>query len=642
MNPISEFLIDYLWLIIALPLAGAVLLHFAGRFLGEPRAGMLATGAIGGSFLVAIGAAIPMFQGGELAETHVVGLWDWMPSIGASFEMAWDPLASLMTLVVTGVGSLIHLYSIGYMHGDERFPRFFTYLNLFAASMLTLVLANNFAMLFVGWDLVGLCSYLLISFWYTRPSAAAAGKKAFIVNRIGDFAFIIGLMIVFASFGTLSFSTVLHEPGQVITAGTATAVCLLFLIGAAGKSAQIPLYVWLPDAMEGPTPVSALIHAATMVTAGVYLVARTATLFELSGTAPLVVATVGAATALWAATIAIGQNDIKKVLAYSTISQLGYMFLAVGSTAYVAGVFHLMTHAFFKALLFLGAGSVIHGMAGQQDMRRMGGLRKAMPWTYRTMLVGTLAIAGVPPLAGFWSKDEILASTFVQGDWYVVLWVVGLLTALLTAFYMSRMLFMTFWGEARWEEGVEPHESPATMVLPLQVLALLAVFAGFLNTFWWKPLEHFLEPSFHEVHEVLEQLLEALDDPALLTVLALLSIAAAGAGIGMAYLIYGRESNFREWFRDHTRRPFLAWENAYWVDDVYGNLLVLPGKMIAQLAARFDNSFVDGIVNGVAGLTGRASSSLRPLQTGFVRNYGAGLAAGIIGLAIWVLARGGF
>ena len=361
--------------------------------------GYLASLAVAGSFAIALGASVPFFSGGSHG-THIV-LWDWMPSVGASFEITWDPLAALMTLVVTGVGSLIHIYAIGYMHGDPRFSRFFTYLNLFAASMLILVLAGNFAMLFLGWELVGLCSYLL-DFLLVHASrlAAAAGKKAFIVNRIGDLGFLVGLMLIFASFHTLSFTGIFERAEELLSPGMATAIGLLMLVGAAGKSAQIPLYVWLPDAMEGPTPVSALIHAATMVTAGVYVIARSAAIFEISPIAGPVVATIGAVTALWAATIAIAQTDIKRVLAYSTISQLGYMFLAVGAAGYVAGVFHLMTHAFFKALLFLGAGSVIHGMRDQQDMRKMGGLRKAMPVTAATMAIATVAIAGIPPLAG--------------------------------------------------------------------------------------------------------------------------------------------------------------------------------------------------------------------------------------------------
>lgn len=629
-----DLLIENLWVIIALPMLGAVTLHFIGRFLPEPLPGMVATGAIGAAFLVALIAAIPMFMGGEEAHAQIITLWDWMPSVGAAFELRWDPLAALMTLVITGVGSLIHIYSIGYMHGDERFSRFFTYLNLFAASMLTLVLANNFAMMFVGWELVGLCSFLLISFWYTRPSAAAAGKKAFIVNRIGDFAFLIGLMVLFTSFGTLSLSTILEAPGEVLTPGTATLICLMFLIGAAGKSAQIPLYIWLPDAMEGPTPVSALIHAATMVTAGVYLVARTASIYALTPTASTIVATVGAATAIWAATIAIGQNDIKKVLAYSTVSQLGYMFLAVGSTAYVAGTFHLMTHAFFKALLFLGAGSVIHGMAEEQDMRKMGGLRKKMPITHATMLIGTIAIAGIPPFAGFWSKDEILASTFANGGWFYVLWIVGLITALLTAFYMTRMLLMTFYGEPRWDDGVEPHESPITMTGPLMALAGLSMVGGLINTPFGLVLEHFLHPSFEGIE------MAHIEDNLLLGILAVLSIGAAAVGMALAWLIYVKSERVRTIFERSTRRPFLAWENAYWIDDLYGNLLVLPGKGLAMATAKFDAVFVDGIVNGVGAVTSRASTLLRPLQSGFVRTYGASFAAGVIALVIWLLASG--
>ena len=629
-----DFFIENLWIIIALPLLGAIALHFLGRFLPEPMAGVLATGAIGTAFLVAVVAAVPMFMGGEEAHAQIITIWDWMPSVGAAFELRWDPLAALMTLIITGVGSLIHIYSIGYMHGDERFSRFFTYLNLFAASMLTLVLANNFAMMFVGWELVGLCSFLLISFWYTRPSAAAAGKKAFIVNRIGDFAFLIGLMALFSAFGTLSFSTILESPGEVLTAGAAMTICLMFLIGAAGKSAQIPLYIWLPDAMEGPTPVSALIHAATMVTAGVYLVARTASLYALAPDASTIVATVGAFTALWAATIAIGQNDIKKVLAYSTVSQLGYMFLAVGSTAYVAGVFHLMTHAFFKALLFLGAGSVIHGMHDEQDMRKMGGLRKKMPRTHATMLIGTIAIAGIPPFAGFWSKDEILASTFANGGWFFVLWIMGLITAMLTAFYMTRMLLMTFYGESKWAEGIEPHESPVTMVGPLVALAGLSIVGGLINTPFSPVLEHFLEPSLEGIE------MAHVSDDLVLVALAVLSILAAVIGMGLAWLIYLKSQKVRTAFERGTRRPFLVWENAYWIDNLYGNLLVLPGKALAMASARFDLSFVDGFVNGVGAITARASTKLRPLQTGFVRNYGAGLAAGAVAVAIWLLASG--
>ncbi|HEX5630211.1 MAG TPA: NADH-quinone oxidoreductase subunit L, partial [Acidimicrobiia bacterium] len=516
-------------LAVLLPLSGAVLLLLFGKRIGEPVAGWLATLTVAGGFVAAVVAAVDFFTGG--GETVVVKWFDWFPAFGVAAELRWDPLAALMTLVVTGVGSLIHLYSIGYMHGDPRYGRFFAYLNLFIASMLILVLANNFAVLFVGWELVGLCSYLLISFWFEKETAAAAGKKAFVVNRVGDVGFIVALMLVFSHFGTFDFETVFAAAPE-LAAGTATAIGLLLLIGAAGKSAQLPLYVWLPDAMEGPTPVSALIHAATMVTAGVYLVARSAAIYGASETAGLVVAIVGAATALFAATIALAQNDIKRVLAYSTISQLGFMFMAVGAAAHVAGVFHLMTHAFFKALLFLGAGSVIHGMHGEQDMGRMGGLARKMPVTFVTMAIGWLAISGIPPLAGFWSKDEILGSVYERGGIWVALFAVGLFTAALTAFYMTRMMWLTFFGAPRWSEGVHPHESPKVMTLPLVALAGLSVVGGLVNTPFKTGLEHFLHPVFEAVH------LTHPPEGTLALTLAAASVVAALAGIALAAVRY--------------------------------------------------------------------------------------------------------
>ena len=632
-------MIDFLWIIIALPLVGAVVNHFVGRRLGEPRSGYLAVAAIGGAFVYAAVAARDFFVSEEASEHAItaVELFDWIPGLGATAELLWDPLAATMTLVVTGVGTLIHVYAIGYMHGDERFSRFFTYLNFFIASMLILVLANNFAVMFVGWELVGLSSYLLISFWYTRPSAAAAGKKAFIVNRIGDFGFMIALMLIFTSFGTLSYTQVLDHPGELIGASTATAIGLLLLVGAAGKSAQIPLYVWLPDAMEGPTPVSALIHAATMVTAGVYMVARTGAIFELSDVAGGVVATVGAATALLAATIAIAQRDIKRVLAYSTISQLGYMFMAVGVAGYVAGVFHLVTHAVFKALLFLGAGSVIHGMTDEQDMMKMGGLRRKMPITHMTMLVATLSIAGIFPLAGFWSKDEILAVLFEKGGYYFVLWGVGLLTALLTAFYMARQYFLVFSGEARWDEDVDPHESPRSMTNPLIILAVLTAVVGFLNTPFRPAFERFLEPAFHGV-----QMAHLPEDTVLVVVLAVVSVGAGVAGILIAYLLYGRASEVTQLrILARIRRPMMVWEHGYWVDEAYDTLLVQPGKRIAMWSANVvDQQWIDGFVNGTGGVVRRIGSRLRPIQSGFVRNYGALLAVGTVGLIAWIVSRG--
>ena len=557
-----------------------------------------------------------------------------MPAIGASFELLWDPLAALMALIVTGVGTLIHVFAIGYMHGDERFHRFFTNLNLFAASMLTLVLAGNYAMLFLGWELVGLCSYLLIGFWYTRTTASAAAKKAFIVNRIGDFGFMIGLMLVFTVFGTLSFAGVFERAGEELTSGMATAIGLLFLVGAAGKSAQIPLYVWLPDAMEGPTPVSALIHAATMVTAGVYVIARSAPIYEFTPVASTVVASVGALTAIWAASIALAQRDIKKVLAYSTISQLGFMFLAVGARAYVAGVFHLMTHAFFKALLFLGAGSVIHAMSDEQDMHRMGGLMRKMPLTATTMAIGALALAGIPPLAGFWSKDEILAADFARGGWFYVLWIIGLVTALLTAFYIARLWVLVFYGEPRWREDAHPHESPRVMTLPLMALAFLSVVGGLVNTPFRLGLEHFLEPSFEGVH-----VQEAPTDWLTLGILAALSILAAVVGVGAGVLAYRRPPERWRRFEESFEPLWGTWELAYGVDDLYGRTLVLPGRRLAEAAAfSVDAKVVDGAVNGVGRFVRGAGDWARPLQTGFVRNYGVLFLAGALVVVVWLVA----
>jgi NADH-quinone oxidoreductase subunit L len=623
---------ELLWLIIALPMAGAVLLHFVGRYLKEPLSGWLASAAIGGSFLVAVIAALPFIEGGAHGETLV--LWEWMPAIGANFEILWDPLSALMTLVVAGVGALIHIFAIGYMHGDERFHRFFTYLNLFAASMLTLVLAGNYAMLFLGWELVGLCSYLLIGFWYTRPGPAPAAKKAFVVNRIGDFGFMVGLMIVFTIFGTLSYSGIFERAGAELTTGMATAVGLLFLLGAAGKSAQIPLYVWLPDAMEGPTPVSALIHAATMVTAGVYLIARSAAIFELSPVAQTTVATVGALTAIWAASIALAQRDIKRVLAYSTVSQLGYMFLAVGATAYVAGIFHLMTHAFFKALLFLGAGSVIHAMGDEQDMHKMGGLLKKMPVTAWTMAIATIAIAGIPPLAGFWSKDEILGSAFARGGWFSVLWVVGLITALITAFYMTRQWVMVFLGEPRWDEGVDPHESPRVMTVPLVVLAVLSVVGGLINTPLRFTLEHFLEPAFELV--TLQHPPEGLG---MFALLAGLSVVAGLAGAAAAFITYRQPQQNWESFEHGFEPLWGTWQEAYRVDDLYGRVVVAPGRKAAEVAAfSIDLPVIDGAVNGVGRLVRGMGDWVRPLQTGFVRNYGALFLAGTVVILIWLVS----
>lgn len=623
-------MVDFLWLVIALPLFGAVVLLLFGKRLGEPTAGRIGTLMVATSFLIAVIAALPAFGGDMQAET--VYLFEWIPSLGVNFSLLWDPLSAMMTLVITGVGTLIHIYGAGYMHGDKRFGRFFTYLNLFIVSMLILVLGDSFATMFVGWELVGLSSYLLISFWFEKPSAAAAGKKAFIVNRIGDFGFLIALMIIFATFGSLSYETVFANANSLqIGGGTVTAITLLLLVGAAGKSAQLPLYVWLPDAMEGPTPVSALIHAATMVTAGVYMIARSASLFSIAPVSSGVVATVGALTALFAATIAVGQRDIKRVLAYSTISQLGYMFMAVGAGAYVAGAFHLLTHAFFKALLFLGAGAVIHGMGDEQDMRKMGGLRKAMPVTFVTMAVGWLAISGIPPFAGFWSKDEILAITYGKGGAWIALWAIGIVTAALTAFYMSRLMFLTFWGEPRWEAGVEPHESPRSMTLPLVVLAAFSAGIGLLNTPFKPSLEHFLEPAFETVRAA------HLPEGTTPWLLAGVSVFVAIVGIAFAYRRYVVREVPAE---DGPRWDLL--EDGYRVDELYGRTIVLPGKAVANVAAfTADVKGVDGFVNGVGAAAKKVAAAATRLQTGQVRSYGSGMFIGTIALIVFFLVRGG-
>ncbi|MSZ80464.1 MAG: NADH-quinone oxidoreductase subunit L, partial [Actinobacteria bacterium] len=449
-------MLNLVWLIPALPLAGFLLIFLFGRILGEPRAGILATAMTASSFLVVVGVYFDLLSRTAEERHHVVTLFSWLPVGSLHIDMALlaDPLSVTMALFITGIGTLIHLYAIGYMHGDPKFSKFFLYLNLFVFSMLMLVLGENLLVTFLGWEGVGACSYFLISFWHTRDSAATAGKKAFVTNRVGDWGMMVAMFLAFSSVGTLSYAGINSAAeGGKLAAVTATGIAMMLFVGACGKSAQLPLYIWLPDAMEGPTPVSALIHAATMVTSGVFLLTRMSPVLHASypwlGD---VIATVGALTALFAATIAVAQTDIKKVLAYSTVSQLGFMFLAIGSGAYVAAIFHMVTHAFFKALLFLGSGSVIHGMHHEQDMRKMGALRKLMPITGFTFIIGWLAIAGIPPFAGFWSKDEILLAAFANNR---LLWLIGVVTALLTAYYMTRQVIMVFFGEARWHDHAE-------------------------------------------------------------------------------------------------------------------------------------------------------------------------------------------
>jgi len=620
---------DYLWLVVALPLAGFLINIVFGKKIGAPLAGWLSFSLVGISWLIAAVPTLDFLIGTTSPET--IFLFSWIPMLGADAAILWDPLAALLTMIVTGVGALIHLYSIGYMHGDERFPRFFAYLNLFIASMMILVLASNYALMFVGWELVGLSSYLLISFWFTKPSAAAAGKKAFIVNRVGDWGFLVALMIIFATFGTFDFVTIFASAPAVLTTGVATAITLLLFVGATGKSAQIPLYIWLPDAMEGPTPVSALIHAATMVTAGVFMMARSAVLFDLAPSTGIVVAIVGASTALLAAVIAVTQMDIKKVLAYSTISQLGYMVLGIGVGAYTAGVFHLTAHAFFKALLFLGAGSVIHAMADEQDMRKMGGLRKKMPITFVAMTVGWLAISGIFPFSGFWSKDEVLAATFDKGGLWLILWGIGLLAAFLTAIYMTRLWVMTFLGKPRWAEGTHPHEAPWTMTVPLVALALFATMFGWLNTPARLTFEHFLEPSF--------ELVTQPEAPSfgLFAILATLALVIAIAGMVISWLRYNRD--------ELPVEEGGFWQqglDAFHVDDLYGRVFVAPGKKISEwFSGTVDPKILDGAAHGIARGVQSSGIGLKPAQSGSVRGYAAVLAIGGILLMVGFLVLGG-
>ncbi|MBW3610049.1 MAG: NADH-quinone oxidoreductase subunit L [Actinobacteria bacterium] len=637
-------MLSAVWLIPALPLLGFIVLLAWGRKLGEPAAGWLATLMVAGSFVAGLVTLVGLLGEDQHHRQFAFTVFEWLPVGGLSVDMGLlvDPLSITMVLFVTGVGSLIHLYSIGYMHGDPRFHTFFVYLNLFAFSMLMLVLGDNLLITFLGWEGVGACSYLLVSFWFERNSAAVAGKKAFVTNRVGDWGFMVAMFLTFASLGTLTYAGeggVLENVGS-LSETTALAIALLLFVGAAGKSAQLPLYVWLPDAMEGPTPVSALIHAATMVTSGVYLMARMNPLLDVAGEALTVIAIVGAATAFFAATCAVAQRDIKKVLAYSTISQLGYMFLAVGVGAYVAAIFHMITHAFFKALLFLGAGSVIHGMHDEQDMRRMGALRKLMPVTAATFIVGWLAIAGVPPFSGFWSKDEILAAAW---DFSPLLWFVGVVTALLTAYYMSRQVFLVFYGQPRWKEAgagestgqalaeadhepaaathapSTPHESPPLMTVPLVVLAVLAAVGGVLNLPEVYTLEHFLEPVF-------EDRLHALGITGWMQI-TLAGITGIGAivGILVARAIYLRHTQPAERFEPELLRR--AWR----FDEALAAFFDGPGRAFSSFASRvFDGRVIDGAVNGVATLVREGGSRLRVTQTGYIRNYALGMAAGAV------------
>ena len=631
---------ELVWLIPALPLAGFVLVLLLGRRLGEPGAGWLATLMVAASFAVTAGVFLDLVSRDEHDRTEVVSLFSWIPVGALQVDLAFiaDPLSITMALFVTGIGTLIHLYAIGYMHGDPKFSKFFLYLNLFAASMLVLVLGENLLVTFLGWEGVGACSYFLISFWHTRDSAATAGKKAFITNRVGDWGVMMAMFLAFGAVGTLSYAGIngAAEEG-VLSSATATAIALMMFVGAVGKSAQLPLYLWLPDAMEGPTPVSALIHAATMVTAGVYVMTRiNPVLAHSHDWAPTVIVIVGVATALFAASIAIAQHDIKKVLAYSTVSQLGFMFIAVGSGAYVAAIFHMVTHAFFKALLFLGSGSVIHGMHHEQDMRRMGALRTLMPVTAATFIIGWLAIAGVPPFAGFWSKDEILLFAWDRAPWLGVL---VLVAALMTAYYMTRQVIMVFFGEARWDDHAEehgahgdhrPHESPWIMLAPLVVLAGLSIVGGGLNLPFTKDL-HFLESWLHPVVEAGERSLSS-GTKDLKLALAVISAVVAVIGIVASVVVYGLK-------KVKAVEPAVL-ERGWYYDRAVSAFMGGPGRQGFEAAAWVDAKVVDGAVRGSGGVVATVGAWVRRAQSGLVRTYAAIVGVGVVALLVWFYLRG--
>jgi len=624
-----------------LPLVGFVVLVFAGRRIGDPLAGWVATVAVAGSFVVACVTFAGLLQLPGDHRLYLDNYYTWFHVGGLTVPVGIlvDPLSMTMCLFITGVSALIHLYSISYMKGDPDYPKFFLYLNLFVFSMLVLVLANNLLLTFVGWEGVGVCSYWLVAFWFHRDSAASAGKKAFIYNRIGDAGFLVAIFLIFEKTGTLQYT---GGPGGGIAGqlghlggGTATAVVLLLFLAATGKSAQIPLFNWLPDAMEGPTPVSALIHAATMVTAGVYLLCRMNHVLALTHAGTEVIAIVGGVTAFVAATIACAQQDIKKVLAFSTISQIAYMIMAVGVGAYVAAIFLMVAHAFFKGLLFLGAGSVIHGLDGEQDLKRMGALRRYMQWTTVTFTVGFLAIAGIPPLAGFWSKGDVLVNVYSR---YKLLWVLGVLTAVLTAYYMTRLQVLAFGGEPRWDKigpGGEPahhapHESPWIMRLPLVVLAVLTFFGGLLDLPWIRhdSLAGWLAPVFtRSLYN------DHLGDAAQWA-LALTDIAAAIIGLIIAVGL---------WRGAQVEKPQLEPEFLqrvwYW-DDFYDTVIGRPSQKLATFCAWvIDARIIDGAVNGAAQLVRSTGSLTRKLQSGYVRNYALGIALGMAALVVFLLSR---
>ncbi|RLA89814.1 MAG: NADH-quinone oxidoreductase subunit L [Deltaproteobacteria bacterium] len=635
-------MIEYVWLVPLVPILGFLFNGLLGKRVPKWLVSLVGCSVIGISFLIVILIFLEYLKLPADAKPVEVVVYNWISSgnFNALAAFLVDPLSLIMMLVVSGVSFIIHIYSVGYMHDDEGYPRYFSFLNLFVFAMLVLVSANNFLLMFVGWEGVGLCSYLLIGFWYEKQSASDAGKKAFVVNRIGDFGFLLGIFLIFWTFNTINFREVFSIAGTNFEVGSLviTAITLLLFVGATGKSAQLPLYVWLPDAMEGPTPVSALIHAATMVTAGVYMVARCSALYVLAPVSLTVVAIVGAATAIMSASIGLAQNDIKRVLAYSTVSQLGYMFLACGVGAFAAGIFHLMTHAFFKALLFLGSGSVIHALSGEQDMRHMGDLKKHLPITYWTFIMATLAIAGIFPFAGFFSKDEILYKSLVDG--HILYWMIAAAAAFMTAFYMFRLIFMTFHGESRVKPEVlhHVHESPPVMTLPLIALAVLSTIGGFVgipiiegaNVF-----HEFLAPAIVHVHR------PEIHYPISFEVfMMVVSVIIALLGINTAYRMYIKRPELPQLVTEKIPLLYDLIYHKYYVDELYAATVVNPIKMGSDFLWKgVDEKVVDGAVNGSAGLVEWLSYHIRKLETGYVQNYALAILIGVFIIAGYYLGR---
>jgi NADH-quinone oxidoreductase subunit L len=645
---------DYIWLIPVFPALGFLINGFFGKKVPKAFVSWVACLAIFSSLIVSLAIFFQFLQLPPESRLFEMNAFDWISSGDFSVPVGFriDALSIIMCLVVTGVGFLIHVYSVGYMHDDPGFPRYFTYLNLFVFMMLTLVTANNILVMFVGWEGVGLCSYLLIGFWYEKDSASNAGKKAFIVNRIGDYGFLLGIFLLLVSLGahgiwTLNYGEI-QKNAHLLTMGTATIITLLFFVGATGKSAQIPIYVWLPDAMEGPTPVSSLIHAATMVTAGVYMIVRLNFLYTMAPVTMFVVASIGFLTAIFAASIGFAQYDIKRVLAYSTVSQLGYMFGAVGVGAYGAGIFHLMTHAFFKGLLFLGAGSVMHAMSGELDMRKMGGLRKKIPITYWTFAIACVAIAGIPGFSGFFSKDEILWQAMSSSHGSLLFWVVGMLTAGMTAFYMFRLLFVTFHGECRASEEVKHHihESPKIMTVPLMILAVLSVVGGYVgvphilggdNHFekWLEPVVGGGGETAHvwSFDLVTQAFASGGTEGAgsLEMVLMVVAVLVAAFGIYMAYLMFLKKPELSERFVERFKGLYTTVNNKYYLDEMYNAIFVQRllglGRFFKNIV---DEILIDGTINGLAWLIRGIGSVVRLVQTGYVQGYAVAIMAGAI------------